>query len=230
MNRLIAAFVGLLGICIALPATAQTAMPSMSAPWNWTGFYLGIQGGYGFGQADHIANFGPAILDVSGTFSADGGIVGVTGGYNHQFGHIVLGLDTDVSKTWLSGQTAGIPPAFCPTGGPTANCKSTLEWLVTARPRLGYAFGQFLPYIDGGLAVAGVRASGLHGAFSGSETKPGWAAGAGLEVAFSPHFSGKIEYLHIGLADQDGIYIVTPTRVNTTFQADLVRVGLNYRF
>ena len=157
MNRLIAAFVGLLGICIALPATAQTAMPSMSAPWNWTGFYLGIQGGYGFGQADHIANFGPAILDVSGTFSADGGIVGVTGGYNHQFGHFVLGLETDVSKTWLSGQTAGIPPAFCPTGGPTANCKSSLDWLVTARPRLGYAFGQFLPYIDGGLAVAGVR-------------------------------------------------------------------------
>lgn len=207
------------------------AMPSMSAAWNWTGFYAGVQAGYGFGTSSQArTDLAPSINQFSGNFSTDGALAGITGGYNHQFGHVVFGIETDIAKSWLQGSTIGVRPVFCPLGGASADCQSKLEWLVTARPRLGYSFGQFLPYIDGGLAVGGISESGTHGLFRGSEATPGWAGGAGLEVAFAPHWSGKIEYLHVGFAQQDNIYHVGGIQINTTLQADVVRAGINYRF
>jgi outer membrane immunogenic protein len=231
MKRSIAILGALFIAFLALPAMAQISMPSASVMWNWTGFYAGVQGGYGFGTSSQArTDLTPSLNGFSGDFSTDGGFAGITGGYNHQFGRIVFGVETDISKSWLQGSTMGVPPIFCPLGGTTANCVSKLDWLVTARPRLGYAFGQFLPFIDGGLAVGGIHESGTHGLFGGSETRPGWAAGAGLEVAFGPHWSGKIEYLHVGFAPQDNIYNVVVIPINSTMQADLVRAGINYRF
>jgi outer membrane immunogenic protein len=132
-----------------------------------------------------------------------------------------LGLEGDMDWSNVSGSTSA---AGCP------GCSVQNNWLSTARGRVGYAFGHWLPYITGGLAVGDVQASAP--GFSGmTNTQVGWAAGAGVEYALSNNWSAKVEYLHVDLGRFDcGGSCGAAGTDNVSFHDNLVRGGFNYRF
>ncbi|PWJ79811.1 outer membrane immunogenic protein [Pseudaminobacter salicylatoxidans] len=210
----------------SVASAADVVIPEEPAPvvtpiFTWTGFYVGIVGGYNWGKADWT------IEDTGdfARFDAKGGFIGGTLGYNYQFyNNVVLGLETDLS--W-SGAKGDIP---CPN--PDFTCETKNRWIGTLRPRVGYAFDRFLPYITGGAAYGNVRLSADNPttgeSFSDSNTRFGWTAGAGVEYAFTDNLTAKVEYLHIDLGKDD--YNIGGDTVRGKWRSDGVRVGLNYKF
>jgi len=220
MKRILLAGVGVLAMASLanaadLPRQMYTkAPPPMVAPYyNWTGFYVGINGGGGWGTS---------TWDSTGGFDVSGGMIGGTLGYNWQFGQWVLGFEGDIDWANVKGTTNR---PFC-----LNNCSTENTWLGTARGRLGYAFDRWLPYVTGGAAFGDVKATqpGFPGAVN---TQVGWAAGVGIEYAFAPNWSAKVEYLHYDLGSfQCGLNCNGFAGDNVSFNADAVRGGINFRF
>jgi outer membrane immunogenic protein len=221
MKRLCVALIGvatLAGAAAAAdlprPAPQPYAPPAVYAPvYNWAGFYIGINGGGGFGSSS---------WDLTGGRNIDGGLVGGTAGYNFQFGQAVVGVEGDIDWADISGSTTN----GCPLG-----CKTTDSWLSTVRGRLGYAADRFMPYVTGGAAFGNIQATtpGFAGA---SATNVGWTLGAGLEAALTRNWTGKVEYLYVDLGNFNcglncGAGMVTD---NVSFHTNLLRAGVNYHF
>ena len=217
MKRLAYAALALLALSGAawsadLPPGPYYKAPAYLPPvYNWTGFYIGANGGGGFGYSK---------WDTTSSFNPTGGVVGGTLGYNYQIGAAVLGVEGDIDWAGLSGST---------TGGCPAGCKTSNSWLSTIRGRLGYAADRFMPYITGGGAFGNIQAStpGLGGA---STTNAGWTVGAGLEFAVAPRWTLKAEYLYVDLGKFNcGVGCGAPVD-NVSFSTNLIRGGFNYRF
>ena len=221
MKRVFFALVGL----AALTGTAAAAdLPPRPAPapyykapvalpvYNWTGFYIGINGGGGFGRSR---------WDSTNSFNTSGGLVGGTVGYNYQFGQGVVGLEGDIDWANINGTTN----TACPFG-----CKTSDHWLSTVRGRLGYAADRFMPYVTGGAAFGDIRAStpGFAGA---NNTNAGWTVGAGLEFAIAGNWTAKAEYLYVNLGKLScGLSCGLAVTDNVSFTTNIVRAGVNYRF
>jgi outer membrane immunogenic protein len=182
--------------------------------YNWTGFYLGANGGGGWGHSFWEGN-------TTG-IGLSGAQVGGTAGYNWQFGKAVFGLEGDLDWSNLKGTNVS---AGCPNG-----CSTNDSWLSTVRGRVGYAFGAVMPYVTGGLAVGDIRAS-IPGFAGDSTTNAGWTAGAGLEVALPGNWSAKAEYLHVDLGRFNcGLDCGVSPADNVSMHDNLIRAGLNYHF
>jgi outer membrane immunogenic protein len=180
--------------------------------YSWTGFYLGINGGGGFGRS---------AWDTTGNFDISGGVVGGTAGYNYQVGQAVFGVEADIDWADIKGSTSS---AGCPFG-----CKTSDSWLGTVRGRLGYAADRFMPYITGGGAFGDVKAETP--GFSSSDDRAGWTVGAGLEFAIAQNWTAKAEYLYVDLGKFNcGASCGGPATNNVSFTTNLVRAGVNYRF
>jgi outer membrane immunogenic protein len=184
--------------------------------YNWTGFYVGLNGGGAWGSSSSF-DFpgGPSVpVDVSGW------LAGGTLGFNYQVGPVVLGIEGDIDASGIRGSSA------CPGG---FACQIRNDWLGTARGRIGYAFNQFLPYLTGGLAVGNLNAT-IPGLGSSSNTNTGWTIGAGVEVALTRNWSLKAEYLYVDLGSFDctGCGAAAPPGVGLT--TNVVRGGVNSRF
>ena len=185
-----------------MPAKA----PAYVTPiYNWTGPYIGISGGYGWGNSD---------FSGGGSVDPDGGLFGATIGYNWQLGMLVTGIEGDISWSGLSDS------GTC-TLGP---CRVENNWLGTVRGRLGYNAGRWMPYVTGGLAVGDIDAR-ITGVGSSSSTEVGWTVGAGVEAAIAGPWTVKVEYLYVDLGEGDSIGGQRPD-----FTTNIVRAGLNYRF
>jgi outer membrane immunogenic protein len=194
-----------------IPRPLYKGVHSVVAFYNWTGFYIGINAGYGFGNSTWTAP--PVSPDPKGF------LVGGTIGYNYQVGSIVYGLEGDLDWSDVKGSVAC--GAF--------SCETRNEWLGTARVRLGYAFDRWLPYVTGGGAFGNIKASSTNPAIpGGSDTSFGWTIGAGLEYAFLSNWSAKIEYLYVDLGSVDVGTAAVPNSVS--FKESIVRAGLNYKF
>jgi outer membrane immunogenic protein len=185
--------------------------PVYNPIYNWTGLYVGVNGGGGWGDSSWSGV-------SSGNINASGGLIGGTLGYNWQFGQTVVGIETDLQWSDIKGSGA------CAFG-----CETRNNWFGTVRGRLGYAWDRFMPYITGGLAYGNVEANPSFGFVSNDTTNAGWALGGGVEFALAQNWTAKVEYLHYDL----GNFTCTtcafvPTSVN--FSADVVRGGINYRF
>ncbi len=222
MKRLLLTTVGTLTVALATAAAAadlprRSAMPAKApvayvAPvYNWTGFYVGINGGWATGDAE----MGAIGIDV------DGGLVGATLGYNWQVGQAVFGVEGDIAWSGIEGSSA--------CGALT--CTVDNNWLGTVRGRLGYAIDRFMPYVTGGLAFGDIEASatGLAGA---SETQTGWTAGGGVEFALPANWTAKGEYLYVDLGDFTCSVAACGAAAAgaVSFNAHVLRAGLNYRF
>jgi outer membrane immunogenic protein len=190
---------------------ARTA-PLYYPGYSWTGFYLGINGGGGWGRSQ---------WDGVDRFDVSGGVIGGTIGYNWQINRVVLGAEGDIDWSGIRGTTT----VFCPPG-----CNTRNYWLATVRGRLGYAFDRFLPYLTAGLAVGDINAS-LLGFPGGTVTNAGWTIGGGLEVGIVSNVSLKAEYLFVDLSDFNcGFNCGLAANGNVTYYANLFRAGLNVRF
>ena len=221
MKRLFVAFLGLAALTGAAAAADLGIRPApyykgpppmMIPPYTWTGFYLGVNGGGGWGHSN---------WDTAGGISTSGGLVGGTVGYNFQYDRAVFGVEGDIDWANING---GTTTAGCPLG-----CQTKDTWLATVRGRLGYAAGRFMPFITGGGAFGDIRAStpGLGG---GNTTNAGWTVGAGIEFALVGNWTAKAEYLYVDLGKLScGAGCGAPVD-NVSFTANIVRGGINYRF
>ena len=211
-----------------LPGAARTAPPSMIAPtpvYQWDGFYVGLNGGYGWGRSSHTSTFVGG--GATGDFDTSGGLFGVTVGYNYSAGSFVIGGEADLDATWIDGN-ATITGGPIATLGPPATATSQLRWLDTFRARVGYSYGQWLPYITGGAAYGDVRGivTGPTGSFAaGDDTRLGWTIGFGLEYMFAPSWSAKLEYNYV---DLDTLTVLNVD--NVSYRAHILKAGLNWHF
>lgn len=202
-------------------ADAVVYEPVVAMPadmYNWSGFYVGAQAGYGWGDAEYSTNAGNGS---SGSFDIDGVFAGLNVGYNIQHGSWVFGVEGDVSWSGIEG--SGI--AF-----DTDDISAEIKWMGSLRGRLGYAFDNVMPYVTAGVAVADteISISGLMNA-SDSNTHVGWTAGIGVEVGLTQAISTSLEYRYTDLGSKD--YTFT-NNVVATGSGDVHTVGaaLKWRF
>jgi outer membrane immunogenic protein len=253
---------------LAVPFAAQAAdMPIKARPYvappapvsGWSGFYMGLNGGYGWGSdpvAFSAASAAATTYFTSGAVPAgvngspSGGLFGVQLGYNWQWTpQMIFGIETDLDYADINGAGAtstAVGGGFVPF---TTSAAQGLTWLGTLRGRVGFTLDKALIYGTGGLAygrtslatsVVGLvgSACGPAGLCAGSAStawQTGWAAGAGIEWAVSPALSVKAEYLHYDLGTRS-LTQFDPTIPGTvfgssaSFAGDIVRAGLNFRF
>jgi outer membrane immunogenic protein len=198
-----------------LPRPAYKA-PIYTAPFSWTGFYVGLNGGYGWGKSSWTSTLG-----TTGDFNTTGYLFGGTLGYNLQTGVWVWGLEGDLDYSTIKGSTT----TFCGAPG----CETRNTWLGTARGRIGYAWDRFLPFITGGAAFGGIKMTPA-GGVSETKTKLGWTLGAGVEYAFMGAWSAKLEYLYVNLGKTTCDIATCGVATDVDFRSNIVRLGLNYRF
>jgi len=210
-----------------LPNPVYKAQPYYSpAPvFSWTGFYVGIHGGYGWSRFE-----GSDPVAGDSTANADGWLGGVQLGYNYQVGRFVIGAEADYS--WADVKNVTTNPLG--TGG-EATFKN--DYFATAALRLGYAFDRTLIYAKGGGAWTRDKfdiTDGIGGFGNGTFKRSGWMLGAGVEHALWSNFSAKIEYNFLTfssisetLTTGGGLTATTPT---VSLNSHLLKVGLNYKF
>jgi outer membrane immunogenic protein len=225
MKRLtLAACAGLLAAATALPSFAADMPlgypppPMSGAPFYWTGFYVGLNGGYGLGTSQWTA---PAPGFSTGSFDTNGGLFGGTVGYNQQMGTWVLGLEGDGAASWMQGSDT----ATCGTLG----CDTTNSWIGTVRARFGYAVGRVMPFVSGGLALGDIKMT-PPGGNSVSSTQVGWTVGGGIEFAIMGAWSLKAEYLYLDLGSATCDAGTCGASTDVDFRSSIVRGGINYHF
>ena len=247
------------GLAADLPSRKDVPVYVPPPPSSlWAGLYVGINGGYGGNSIDRTTtSSSPGYFSsFSDTFGAGGPFVGGQIGYNYVLSnHLVLGGEVDID--WANvinyngtSNTSGVT-AFASGGGLAAvsttggNSGTGLDWLGTARLRLGYDLGKFLPYVTGGVAFGGLSSTnyaystfgGLGGSVTSgntSTTQVGWAVGAGAEYMITDSWSVKAEYLYTqigGITRNDTTLGAGVTTVSIgNFGIHQVRGGLNYHF
>jgi len=232
MKRLtLLAIAGLMAAAWASPSlAADLPRPAYKAPvyvapsaFSWSGFYVGINGGYAWGHSDwNNGIMGNVSMNVKG------GMVGGTLGYNLQTGSFVFGLEGDVDASWVDGSSGG-GGAGTPCASP--NCETKNTWFATGRGRIGYAWDRFLPYLTGGAAGGNIKATAANGG-SVDKTKLGWTVGAGVEWAFMSNWSAKVEYLYadLGHVTCEAATCGGGADTEVSWKTNIVRLGVNYRF
>ncbi|MET4293344.1 outer membrane immunogenic protein [Bradyrhizobium sp. LB8.2] len=232
MNKnLLLAAVSLIALGAAAPAVAAdlAARPYTKAPamvaaiYDWSGFYIGVNGGGGSSHATwDLVGFGR-----DGSHDATGGTVGGQIGYRMQSGQWVFGVEGQGNWADFSGSHVGAISGF------TNNAKIDSFGLITGQ--VGYAWNNVLLYVKGGAAVVGTKYDASLGGVSlasANDTRWGGTVGAGLEFGFAPNWSVGAEYNHIFLGGNDqnltGGFGVLPVHVKQDVDMGLVR--LNYKF
>jgi outer membrane immunogenic protein len=227
-----------------------------TCPVNWTGFYLGLHAGYGWGEGDTnivplpsaatFVNLAPTTLDPD----VDGFKGGAQMGFNHQIGAFVWGLETDLALSTIDGsrslspiiQNNGTPFP----GGGDITVGQEVDWIGTLRGRLGFTPAcRWLLYATGGLAYADINYFGntefrpvgtVNYPASSDEVELGWTIGGGAEVALSQHWSVKFEYLYYDLGDKsitaNPVGPLPPFQVRYDWETRIhtVQAGLNFKF
>jgi outer membrane immunogenic protein len=173
---------------------------------TWNGFYIGGNVGHGWGESRS------AIL---GRADTDGFAGGGQIGYNWQF-----------SPNWVFGIEADIQGADI-KGGNALHVSST-DMYGTVRGRLGYAFNNVLVYGTGGFAWARNEIFDPASVQALSRTHTGYTFGGGLEYAFAPQWSAKVEYLYVDLGRET--YDFAAGAISQRSDFSTVKFGVNYRF
>jgi outer membrane immunogenic protein len=210
MKKILLASVALLGFAGAasaadLPVRAAPPAPIIAAVpvFTWTGFYVGVNAGYGWNANDSITVGGVRFdLDDEGGF-----VGGAQAGYNYQIGSFVVGLEGDIQYADFGGDDR----FDFDRDGIADDDFNTIDWFGTVRARAGVAFDRALIYATGGFAFA--------------DDATGWTVGGGLEYAFTNNLSAKVEGLYVNL-DQDDNFL----GIDSDAEFGVVRAGLNFRF
>ena len=214
-----------LGPSYKAPAPATAPVPY----YDWTGVYVGVNGGYAWGQNDPLDLVSQAF-DAS-SFNTSGGLVGGTVGAQVQKGYAVVGAEIDLDWADITGTGATFVPTILGTPTPfTVTPSSKTDAISTLRVRGGLALNNWLFYTTAGIAIVDQNASGtiINGApctaffpsCGGTHWRPGIAYGGGAEYGITPNWSVKAEYLYVW-AEAAG---AAQNEIN------LVRAGVNYRF
>lgn len=240
-------------IALAAPAVAAdlAARPYTKAPpiavamYDWSGFYIGANGGWGSSRKcwDFLGP-GGVFVAAEGCHDATGGVAGGQIGYRWQTGTWVFGVEAQGDWADLKGSNADLIPGL---GGFSNQSKINAFGLFTGQ--VGYAFNNALLYVKGGAAVTNDKfdiftsAVGVppntQVATAGEQTRWGGTAGVGLEYGFAPNWSAAIEYDHLFMQNKDLRFVTAgPLFAPGVFfgthgirqDVDLVTVRVNYRW
>jgi outer membrane immunogenic protein len=249
----------LLGGAAAAAELAVEQRPYAAPPpppprvWTWTGFYMGVNGGYGSAGDDYTQSLivFPAPVTAFSSFlnnsiNPKGGVFGGQAGFNWQTGPVVWGVEGDLQWASQSGTACG---QLCFISGGTLGTTvyQKIKWFNTARARVGYANGPALFYATAGAAWAGIEETdtlttappALTQASTVTNKVGGVAYGAGVEVRLMWGWTGKLEYLHLDLGGTTTTVALLPpivpagSSLSTTtgrIHDDIIRVGLNWQF
>jgi outer membrane immunogenic protein len=246
------------GFCVIVTAAALIAAPAFAADmpikapppvpppaWTWTGFYLGLNAGWGWdAKVDNLLITTTPLLGgypatAAGT-NPTGPFAGVDVGYNWQVANfLVFGFEADFEGSNIQN---GFQNRVIDVFGDQLSAEQALNAFSTIRGRLGLAYNNFLVYGTGGLAygdvhnrVVDVLSVPPTGTVNMSQDawQSGYAVGGGVEYMFAPHASLKVEYQYIKLGSFTGSALESPpsgfvfstNSINNNFQT--VRVGLN---
>jgi high affinity Mn2+ porin len=207
----------------SVAADLRLKAPVFKAVYDWTGFYIGAHAGFGRGSSNVVLS---DPLPVAASHSFSGMIGGVQAGYNVQLrSGVLLGVEADL--TFPNYQTSNSIVSSLATA--RSDVTEKLDYAGTARGRVGYAAGPWLGYATGGFAWAGERFINTPAIGIGEKhinIRPGWAAGAGIEYAFAPHWSARLEYLYSRYGRADVRY-PSGTQYLSSLDFQSLRVGLN---
>ncbi len=206
-------------------APAPMAQVYTPPPFSWTGFYVGLNGGYGWGSLGSIGDT---------TFGKPSGFVlGGTMGYNYQINQFVVGLEGDLNWTNVDSTARTITLVGAPPLPATVASTGSVNWMGTLRARAGFALDRALIFATAGYAGASLdlKFNDLTNAVGGKDSswRNGWAVGGGIEYAFTRNISAKTEYLYTSFSSQD-VFVGTPYVSRGELSMSMVRAGVNYRF
>jgi outer membrane immunogenic protein len=240
MKKILLSAVGLVALSVAAPAMAADmavkAPPPAPLPiiYNWSGFYIGANGGWGQSR-NCVDFFNAAATDFSdGCRDRSGGVIGGQIGYRWQTSQWVFGVEAqgdwaDLNNTRLSI----INPLF--------STRTRTDGIGLFTGQIGYAWNASLFYVKGGAAVTDNRFDILTTAccatlLSASSTRWGGTIGVGWEYGFAPNWSAGIEYDHLFMGTANNSFsVVNP--INAAFlndrisqDVDMLTLRINYRF
>jgi outer membrane immunogenic protein len=251
MKKLLLGAIGLVALGMAEPASAadlaarpymKAPVPMMAAMYDWSGFYLGLNGGGGWSHKcwtnTNTLNV-PTIPSVSeGCHDATGGMVGGQLGYRWQSAAWVFGIEGQGDWANLKGSN---PSLFIPA----AINQTKLNGLGLFTGQVGYSWNTILWYVKGGAAVTNDNYAGLATASNvafdrGTETRWGGTVGTGLEVSFAPSWSVAVEYDHLFMGTSNVSFFATGIGIpaagvlsrNESIRqdVDMVTARINYRW
>ena len=242
MKKILVSAIGAMALGLSAPASAADlaarpytkAPPPLAAPiYDWTGFYIGANGGWG--QSRNCWDFVGAagVVFADGCRERSGGLIGGQVGYRWQASQWVFGLEAQGDWADLSSQRVSlINPAF--------STRTKTDGIGLFTGQIGYSWNASLLYVKGGAAVTSNRFSIL-GTLSGAElaaasaTRWGGTVGVGWEYGFAPNWSAGIEYDHLFMGNANNSFSVANpivagalNRINQ--DVDMVTLRVNYRF
>jgi outer membrane immunogenic protein len=222
------------GLCApamaADPGSPEPVIEAAPLPYDWSGFYVGLHGGYGWGDADAVD---PTVPDQE----PEGGFGGIQIGYDYQFpNNFLFGVVADVSFGEIDDSVLS---------GTVLQQSGEVDYFGTVRAKAGYAVERFLPYVTAGFAWAHSEASiacptgagfgvcslpDFEGQSRSDDTiATGWTVGVGLDYAFTDNWSANIEYLYADFGkDTYDLDIFGQGEVEADL--NMVKLGINYRF
>jgi outer membrane immunogenic protein len=257
-----AAALGMVGPAMAADLPVEPVYkggPLIVPVYDWTGFYVGISGGYSRGKsADSFTMTG--FAPFTGSTQMNGGEFGGQAGFNWQAGrNFVIGIEADLQGTWQNGTDS--PPGvstntcvpgslFCSNTTTTIGVDEKLVWFGTARGRVGFLpWDHVMLYVTGGAAFGEVKSTasiastvtpivlGTPGvpsvtAASGTATNThaGYTVGGGSEWVLSGPWTAKLEYLFVDLGTVSNTFIGGTVTTTSHVRDNIIRIGINYRF
>jgi outer membrane immunogenic protein len=252
MKTALAAAIGLVALGIApalaadLPAQTYSKTPPawIPAAYDWSGFYLGLNGGGGSSRECWTINSvagAPVPPNSEGCHSATGGMVGGQMGYRFQSYGWVYGVELQGDWANLKGTNASLVANPIPYTNQTK-----IDAIALFTGQIGYAFNTILLYVKGGAALADDRFSSF---FTGTtvvfnqdhQTRAGGVVGAGLEFSFAPDWSVAFEYDHLFMGNPNVTFPATTIALppangsvgrsdNISQGVDIGLIKLNYRY
>jgi outer membrane immunogenic protein len=245
MKKLLLSAISLAAIATSASAADLAARPYTKAPppmvaaiYDWSGFYIGANGGWGTSRKcfDSVGFVGfptPPVRDNCGD-ATGGGLAGGQIGYNWQAASWVFGLEAQGDWADLKGSAPSLLI-------PGVSARARIDGIGLFTGRVGYAWNNVLLYAKGGAAVAADRYSTV---FTGtnvlistaSETRWGGVAGAGIEVGFAPNWSVAFEYDHMFMGSRNLVFnvpgvappLLPVERIRQ--DVDMATVRINYRW
>ncbi|WP_315742277.1 MULTISPECIES: outer membrane protein [unclassified Bradyrhizobium] len=243
MKKFLLGAVSLIALGLVTPASAAdlaarpyTKAPPLAAPLppTWAGFYIGVQGGGGWGRSKETFFGAPntAIFVGTQSYNTSGGFVGGVAGYNWQFGNYLIGIEGDYHWSDISGRSGVVNAGL----GDTYFTK--LRSFGDIKGRAGWANGPWLLFISGGAAVGDLQHrydaalnGGAANSFSQNDWRWGWTVGAGGEYMFAPNWSAKLEYNFIDFGKSTIQYSPVPTnRSEWKDTVHTVKAGIIWHF
>jgi outer membrane immunogenic protein len=241
MNKFLLGAVGLVALSMAAPASAadlaarpysKAPAPMMAAIYDWSGFYIGLNGGWGTERrCFDVVTAAGVFVAADGCHDTSGGVAGGQLGYRWQTGAFVFGLEGQGDWANLRGSNPSVVnPAFVN--------RSRLDGFGLFTGQVGYAVNSALLYLKGGGAVVADRndilSNGLIVATAPGDNRWGGTVGAGVEFGFAVNWSAGVEYDHLFIGNRATTFTTTTgtpfTNDRVRGDTDIVTARVNYRW